>query len=108
MFSCLPKYTIISLVFRVLFVDFSKAFDIIDHNVLFKKFVDCNLPAHLALWSLSFLQDRNQFLKIGNLTSSPSLINAGAPQGTRAGPDDFRLLINDLKLSLPYFKCVDC
>lgn len=92
---------------RVLFVDFSKAFDVVDHNVLFKKFVDCNFPAHLALWSLSFLQDRSQFVKIGNLVSSSGITNAGAPQGTRAGPDDFRLLINDLKFSLPYFKYVD-
>ncbi len=35
------------------------------------------------------------------------LVNAGAPQGTKAGPNDFRLLINDLHFNLPYFKYVD-
>ena len=34
-------------------------------------------------------------------------IDAGAPQGTRAGPNVFKLLINDLHFSLPYIKYVD-
>ena len=34
-------------------------------------------------------------------------LNAGTPQGTRAGPNNFKLLINDLHFDLPYIKYVD-
>ena len=90
----------------ILFIDFSKAFAVIDHNVLLKKFADYNFPTHVVLWSLSFLQDRKQFVKIGDLFSDVNVINAGrpTPHGTRAGPNNFNLLINDLPFDLPYIK----
>jgi hypothetical protein len=92
---------------RVLFVDFSKAFDVIDHNVLYRKFLDYNFPPHLAAWSLSFLENRSQYVRIGNLVSDVKVLNAGVPQGTIAGPNDFKVLINDLHFELPYIKYVD-
>jgi hypothetical protein len=52
---------------RILFVDFSKAFDRIDHNVLMQKFVAHEFPQHIVLWSLDFLADRKQIVKIGNV-----------------------------------------
>ena len=39
--------------------------------------------------------------------SDVSVTNAGAPQGTRAGPNDFKVLINDLCFDYPYIKYVD-
>ena len=63
---------------------------LIIHTVLCKKLIDGKFPPHIVAWSLSFLQDRFQYVKVGNLLSSPCVVNAGAPQGTRAGPDDFR------------------
>ena len=39
--------------------------------------------------------------------SDVCIINAGAPQGTRAGPNGFKVLINDLRFDLPYIKYVD-
>ena len=65
---------------RILFIDFSKAFDVIDHNVLLKKFADYNFPPHVVLWSLSFLQDRKQFVTTDYLFSDIHVINAGAPE----------------------------
>ena len=92
---------------RILFVDFSKAFDKIDHNILFQKFVDFDFPPHIAAWSLSFLHDRKQYVKIGNSHSETLISNAGTPQGTISGPNDFKLLINDLVFDLNYAKYVD-
>ena len=63
---------------RVLFVDFSKAFDPIDHGILYKKFIECHFPPHLSAWSLSFLEGRKQFVKVGNWSSSILSATGGA------------------------------
>ncbi len=55
---------------RILFIDFSQAFDRINHNVLCDKLTDCNFPPHIVLWSLSFLHDRMQFVKVGKSAST--------------------------------------
>ena len=94
-------------IIRVLFVDFSKAFELIDHNVLLRKFNDYDFPPQLSLWMLAFLSRRNQFVKVGGCVSAVMRSHAGAPQGTRAGPNVFKLLINDLSFQLPTIKYVD-
>jgi hypothetical protein len=92
---------------RILFVDFSKAFDRIDHNVLMRKLAYYNIPQHIVSWSMDFLADRKQIVKIGNVFSHPVITNAGVPQGTISGPNDFKLLINDLTFASTYVKYVD-
>ena len=92
---------------RILFVDFRKAFDLVDTNVLFNKFQEYSFPDHITAWHLSFLHERFQYVKIGNNVSDIRQSHAGAPQGTRCGPDDFKLLINDLDFQNPYLKYVD-
>jgi len=92
---------------RILFLDFSKAFDFINHNVLLQKFLDNNFPPHVSVWSLAFLQDRKQFVSVGNTNSTILTSNAGTPQGTIAGPNDFKLLINDLHFNINCAKYVD-
>ena len=94
-------------IIRVLFVDFRKAFEMIDHTVLCRKFDEYNFPPHLSLWMLSFLSCRRQFVKVGDSVSEIKWSHAGAPQGTRAGPNVFKLLINDLCFELPTIKYVD-
>ena len=51
----------------ILFIDFTKAFDLIDHNVLCRKMQDLNIPPHLCTWFLSFLSDRQQFVKVDKI-----------------------------------------
>ncbi len=92
---------------RVLFVDFTKAFDLINHNVLYKKFTAYEFPTWLTVWSLAFLNERTQFVKSGDVTSSCRVTNAGAPQGTHAGGNDFKLLINYLNCYAYCIKYVD-
>ena len=96
-----------SNIIRVLFVDFSKAFDLIDHNILFRKFIGNGIPDHISVWSLDFLTGRTQYVKIGNIESDSTQVNAGAPQGTVSGPNDFKLMINDLTFDTGYIKYVD-
>ena len=92
---------------RILFIDFAKAFDRIDHNVLQRKFNEYDFPRHLIAWSLSFLESRDQFVRIGSTISSVIGISSGCPQGTVSGPNNFRLLINDLTFGQSYIKFVD-
>ena len=64
-------------IIRILFVDFSKAFDLNDHNILFKKFVDSGLPHHIIAWSTDFLSGRKQDVKIGDKYYNLLGTNAG-------------------------------
>jgi len=77
-------------IIRVLFIDFTKVFDVIDHNVLLNKFVNCGMPEHVVVWSLDFLSGRKQFVKIADSVSGISAVKAGTPQGTVSGRNDFR------------------
>jgi len=49
-------------IIRVLFIDFSKGFDVIDHNVLLNKFITNNFLEHVIVWSLDLLNGRKQFV----------------------------------------------
>ena len=89
-------------IIRVLFIDFTKAFDVIDRNVLLDKFVSCGMPEHVVVWSLDFLSGRRQFVRIADSVSSISDVTVGTSQGTVSGPNDFELIINDLNFGVEW------
>ncbi len=83
-------------VVRITFLDFRKAFDLIDHNKLLQNFKKVGVRPALLAWLGSYLQGRSQVTKVGNTFSDPAYIKGGVPQSSKIGPLAFIVHINDL------------
>jgi len=92
---------------RVLFVDYAKAFDHVDHPTVIRKLAALGVPPILLRWLHSFLTNRQQRVKIRDFFSNWASPNGGMPQGTWLGPYVFLSLINDLKSLMELHKYVD-
>ena len=91
----------------MLLIDFSKAFDHIDHQVVLNKLHDNNVPEICLNWFRGFLCGRRQRVKIGKTTSSWLCVNGGVPRGTLSGPELFRHMVSDLHTKVKSIKYVD-
>lgn len=84
---------------RVLFIDFSSAFNTIQPHVMVNRLVELNVPENLCLWTLEFLTNRKQCVRVNNVTSSMCTTNTGAPQGCVLSPVLFILYTNSFTAS---------
>ena len=92
---------------RLVFVDFSKAFDRVNQNILIEIMQNLQVKPHLINWIKGFLHQRMHQVKIGNYTSEWLPIKGSVPQGTIFGMDGFVIHVNDMKSLLDTFKYVD-
>ena len=80
-----------------LFLDYSKAFDLVNYNILLKKLRDAGTPDCLVRGCAAVLFERQKHVKIGKVLSPLVTMKAGTHQGTFLGPLSFTVHLEDFR-----------
>ena len=84
----------------MVFINFRKAFDVVDHQLLLRKLRLYRVSDPSLSWFKSYLSGRQQFVSIDGQRSDYLLIKQGVSRGCVLGPALFLLFVNGIPLHL--------
>jgi len=86
----------------VIYLDYAKAFDKVDHHILIQKLEAIGIAGKLLEWLRSFLSGRKQQVVVDGICSSFADVISGVPQGTVLGPLLFIIFVDDMKEAIKH------
>ena len=82
-----------------IFIDLSKAFDTINHNILLEKLKAYGIQSENLTWFSSYLSNRKQFISYEDFKTEMKIVKCDVPQGSILGLLLFLIFVNDLNNS---------
>ena len=86
-----------------IYLDYSKAFDTVNHDILLHKLYYYGIRGSALEWFKSYLRNRQQFVQLNGIGSRMQSVTCGVPQGSLLGPLLFILYVNDFPKSSNVF-----
>ena len=89
-----------------IFMDLSKAFDTLNHQILLNKLNFYGISGIALEWFSSYLTGRQQFVEIDGVSSNSLTLSTGVPQGSILGPLLFLIYMNDIPNASKFFRYI--
>lgn len=89
-----------------IFLDLSKAFDSLNHNILLHKLSHYGIRNKSLELCTNYLQNRQQYVQLQNTASQTQDITIGVPQGSILGPFFFLIYVNDISNSSKFLNFI--
>ena len=82
-----------------IFLDLSKSFDTVNHNILLEKLNAYGIQSENLKWFRSYLSNRKQFILYNDFKTEVKIVKCSVPQSSTLGPLLFLIFVNDLSNS---------